>query len=135
MTLAVNHVHLKTRDPKRTMQFYIDNFGATFVAEIGTRGYRVNLHGLTLNITTIVDGQTREQHHGIEHIALDTDDYPGTLAGRQRPSRLLSRGARRRPDRSHREGLAAGRSGQGLTRKAEFTLVAPRPCRVPPPGR
>ena len=75
MTLAVNHVHLKTRDPKRTMQFYIDNFGATFVAEIGTRGYRVNLHGLTLNITTIVDGQTREQHHGIEHIALDTDDY------------------------------------------------------------
>ena len=59
MTLAVNHLHLKTRDPKRTMQFYIDNFGATFVAEIGTRGYRVNLHGLTLNITTIVDGQTR----------------------------------------------------------------------------
>ena len=80
MTLAVNHVHLKTRDPKRTMQFYIDNFGATLVAEIGTRGYRVNLHGLTLNITTIIDGQTREQHHGIEHIALDTDDYPGTLA-------------------------------------------------------
>jgi len=123
MTLAVNHVHLKTRDPKRTMQFYIDNFGATFVAEIGTRGYRVNLHGLTLNITTIVDGQTREQHHGIEHIALDTrrlpgharasprersEDPGGAAPGRQRPARLLPRGARRRPDRSHREGLAPG---------------------------
>jgi len=80
MAFDINHVHLKTRDPKQTMQFYIDNFGATFVAEIGTRGYRVNLHGLTLNITIIVDGQTREQHYGMEHIALNTEDYTGTLA-------------------------------------------------------
>ena len=80
MAFGINHVHLKTRDPKQTMQFYIDNFGATFVTEIGTRGYRVDLHGLTLNITTIVDGQGREQHYGMEHIAVDTDDYPGTLA-------------------------------------------------------
>ena len=80
MSFTLNHVHLKTRDPKQTAQFYIDNFGGTMVGEIGTRGYRVNLHGLTLNITTIVDGQTREQHYGVEHIALNTDDYPGTLA-------------------------------------------------------
>ena len=80
MAFGLNHVHLKTRDPKQTMQFYIDNFGGKFVAEIGTRGYRVDLHGLTLNITTIVDGQAREQHYGMEHIALNTDDYPGTLA-------------------------------------------------------
>jgi catechol 2,3-dioxygenase-like lactoylglutathione lyase family enzyme len=80
MTFDVNHVHLKTRDPKQTMQFYIDNFGATFVAEIGTRGYRVNLHGLTLNITTFVEGQSRQQHYGLEHVALNTDDYAGTLA-------------------------------------------------------
>jgi catechol 2,3-dioxygenase-like lactoylglutathione lyase family enzyme len=80
MAFGINHVHLKTRDPKQTMQFYIDNFGATFMAEIGTRGYRVDLHGLTLNITTIVDGQSREQHYGMEHIALNADDYPGTLA-------------------------------------------------------
>ncbi len=80
MAFGINHVHLKTRDPKQTMQFYVDNFGATFVAEIGTRGYRVDLHGLTLNITTIVDGQSREQHYGMEHIAVNTDDYTGTLA-------------------------------------------------------
>jgi len=79
MAFAINHVHLKTRDPKQTMQFYVDNFGAKFVAEIGTRGYRVDLHGLTLNITTIVDGQSREQHYGIEHLALNTDGYAGTL--------------------------------------------------------
>jgi catechol 2,3-dioxygenase-like lactoylglutathione lyase family enzyme len=80
MALADKHVHLKTRDPKQTMQFYVDNFGGKFVAEIGTRGYRVDLHGLTLNITTIVEGQSREQHYGMEHIALNTDDYAGTLA-------------------------------------------------------
>ena len=88
MPFGVNHVHLKTRDPKQTMQFYVDNFGATFMAEIGTRGYRVDLHGLTLNITTIVDGQSREQHYGMEHIALNTDDYPGTL------TRLRANGVR-----------------------------------------
>lgn len=80
MAINVHHVHLKTRDPKQTMQFYVDNLGATLVAEVGTRGYRVNLHGLMLNITTFVDTQSREQHYGIEHIAVDTDDYPGTLA-------------------------------------------------------
>src|SRR5947208_1937620 len=83
MALGTHHVHLKTRDPKQTMQFYVDNLGATLIAEVGTRGYRVNLHGLTLNITTIIDTQRREQHYGLEHIALDTDDYPGTLARRR----------------------------------------------------
>ena len=80
MAFAIQHVHIKTRDPKQTMQFYIDNLGATYVAEIPGRGHRVNLHGLTLNITTLISTQNHEQHYGIEHIALDTDDYSGTLA-------------------------------------------------------
>ena len=80
MAFGIHHVHLKTRDPKQTMQFYVDNLGATLIAEVGPRGYRVNLHGLTLNITTLIDTQSREQHLGIEHLAVDTDDYPGTLA-------------------------------------------------------
>ena len=79
MTFGINHVHLKTRDPKQTMQFYVDNLGATLTAEVGL-GYRVNLHGLQLNITPLIDTQSREQHYGMEHIAVDTDDYPGTLA-------------------------------------------------------
>ncbi|MFL5269662.1 MAG: VOC family protein [Stellaceae bacterium] len=88
MAFAIQHVHIKTRDPKQTMQFYIDNLGATYVAEIPGRGHRVNLHGLTLNITTLISTQNHEQHYGIEHIALDTDDYSGTLA------RLRGNGAR-----------------------------------------
>ena len=80
MSFAIQHVHVKTKDPKQTMQFYIDNLGATYMAEIPGRGHRLNLHGLTLNITTLIDTQSREQHYGMEHIAVDTDDYPATLA-------------------------------------------------------
>jgi catechol 2,3-dioxygenase-like lactoylglutathione lyase family enzyme len=79
MSFAIQHVHVKTKDPKQTMQFYIDNLGATYVAEIPGRGHRLNLHGLTLNITTLISAQNHEQHYGIEHIALDTDDYSGAM--------------------------------------------------------
>src|SRR5262249_39915569 len=80
MGFGTHHVHVKTRDPRATMQFYVDNLGAKLIAEVGARGYRVNLHGLTLTISPLIDTQTREQHYGLEHIALDTDDYAGTLA-------------------------------------------------------
>jgi len=80
MSFAIQHVQVKTRDPHKTMQFYVDNLGAIYVAEIPGRGHRVNLHGLTLNITTLISTQDHEQHYGIEHIALDTDDYSGTMA-------------------------------------------------------
>ncbi|HTV46328.1 MAG TPA: VOC family protein [Stellaceae bacterium] len=80
MAYGIQHVHLKTRDPKATMQFYIDNFGATLKAEIPGRGFRLDLHGLQLNITTLIASQNHEQRYGIEHIAVDTDDYAGTIA-------------------------------------------------------
>ena len=66
MAYGVQHVHLKTRDPKQTMQFYIDNFGATLKAEIPGRGFRLDLHGLQLNITTLIASQKHEQQYGIE---------------------------------------------------------------------
>jgi len=80
MAFQLNHVHLKTRDPRQTAKFYVDNLGATIVSEIGTRGIRLDLHGLTLNVTTFVDEQTRQQVYGMEHFALNTDDLDGTVA-------------------------------------------------------
>ena len=80
MGFGIHHLHVKTRDPKQTMQFYVDTLGATLIAEVGGRGYRVNLHGLTLNITSLIDTQTREQQYGLEHVAVDTDDYTAALA-------------------------------------------------------
>jgi catechol 2,3-dioxygenase-like lactoylglutathione lyase family enzyme len=80
MSFAVQHVHLKTRDPKQTVQYYIDNFGAKLKSEIPGRGFQVDLHGVQLNITGLIASQNHEQHYGIEHVAVQTDDYPGTVA-------------------------------------------------------
>ena len=79
MAFTLNHVHLKTTNPQQTAKFYAENLGATIVSEIGTRGYRLNLHGLTLNVTTFVEDQTRQQVYGMEHFAINTDDMDGTL--------------------------------------------------------
>jgi predicted enzyme related to lactoylglutathione lyase len=80
MTISFQHVHIKTRDVAQTVQYYIDNFGATKKAEIPGRGWQVDLHGTQLNITGIISEQNHAQHHGIEHMAVVTDDYPSTLA-------------------------------------------------------
>lgn len=88
MSFKLNHVHLKTKDPKQTAKFYVDNLGATIVSEIGTRGYRLNLHGLTLNLTTFVEDQNRQQVYGMEHLAIDTDDLDGAV------TKLKASGAR-----------------------------------------
>src|SRR5215510_14872942 len=80
MAFKLNHGHLKSKDPHQTPKFYVENLGATIVSEIGTRGYRLNLHGLTVNLTTHLEHQTRQQLYGMEHFAIDTDDMDGTLA-------------------------------------------------------
>jgi catechol 2,3-dioxygenase-like lactoylglutathione lyase family enzyme len=79
MAFRLNHVHLKTRDPQKTAQFYVDNLGAKIVGQAGSNGYRLDLHGLMLNVTTFIDSQTREQQYGMEHIAIDTDDMAGLV--------------------------------------------------------
>ena len=81
MAFKLNHLHLKTDDPKKTAQFYVDNLGATIVAEIADRGVRLDLHGLTINLTTIIADQEREQKIGMEHIAIDTDDIDNVIQG------------------------------------------------------
>ena len=74
MSFKMNHLHLKTRDPDKTAKFYVDTFGAKIVSQSANGGYRVDLHGLSLNISKFLDNQTREQKYGMEHIAIDTDE-------------------------------------------------------------
>src|SRR5215510_6209446 len=74
MALQLNHVHLKTHDPEKTAQFYVETLGAKIVGKAGNNGYRLDLHGLSLNVTTFLESQSREQKYGMEHIAIDTDE-------------------------------------------------------------
>lgn len=81
MAFKLNHLHLKSPDPAKTAKFYVDNLGATIVSETaGGRGFRLDLNGLPLNVTGMIDSQTHEQVFGIEHIAIDTDDIEATIA-------------------------------------------------------
>ena len=81
MAFEVNHIHLKTPDPQKTAQFYVDVLGAKITGEVGTIGLQLDLHGLKVNLTKHIDGQSREQKYGIEHIAVDTDDIDNVIAG------------------------------------------------------
>ena len=74
MTLKLNHLHIKTKDPEKTAQFYVDTFGAKILSKSPRGGYRLDLLGLDLNVTDFLTDQTREQKYGMEHIAIDTDE-------------------------------------------------------------
>ena len=88
MAMQLGHVHIKTReDPQKVAKFYIDNFGATVKREIPGRGCQLDLHGVQLNVTTIIADQNHEQHVGIEHIAIETDDCQSTKSLRSSPLR------------------------------------------------
>ena len=78
MGFKINHLHFKTPDPRKTAQWYVDNLGAKIVSEVGT-GFRMDLHGIPLNVTGFLEGQNIEQFYGLEHVALDTDDLPGVV--------------------------------------------------------
>ena len=79
MAFKLNHVHLKTPDPEKTAKFYVDVLGAKIVGQAGGNGLRLDLHGLSLNVTKFIEAQTHEQKYGIEHIAIDTDDMPALV--------------------------------------------------------
>ena len=91
MVTNVNHLHIKTADPAKTAQWFVKNLGAKIAAEnrSGDRvSFRLDLHGLALNVTDFIEGQKLGQHYGMEHLALDTDDIAGEV------KRLTAAGAR-----------------------------------------
>ena len=80
MMLKLNHLHLKTRDPEQTAKFYVEVLGAKIVNQSANGGYRLDLHGLSLNVSNFLQEQTREQKYGLEHIAIDTDELDALVA-------------------------------------------------------
>ena len=105
MAFKLNHVHLKSPDPKETADFYVNNLGATVVAETANGGFRLDLHGLPLNVTGMIDSQTHDQvyrHRAHRHrhrrhrrhggvAESQRGAHPGGDPGRRRPAGLLLR--------------------------------------------
>lgn len=79
MTFKMNHLHLKTENPEETAKFYVENLGATITSQRGD-SYRLDLHGLSLNVSKFLTQQKRKQIYGMEHIAIDTDELDNLIA-------------------------------------------------------
>jgi len=83
MGFRINHVHFKTPDPRKTADWYVDTLGAMIVSENQLAGgmvsFRLDLHGIPMNVTGYVAGQKLDQHFGLEHVALETNDFDTLL--------------------------------------------------------
>lgn len=76
----LNHLHLKTENPEATADFYVQTLGAKIVSRNANGGIRLDLHGLSLNVTRFLESQKRAQSLGMEHIAIDSDEYDSVVA-------------------------------------------------------
>lgn len=86
---SINHIHLKAPDPRKTAQWYVDNFGAKIAGEGeglgGSLTVRIDIGGSRINITsaqkekTLPEG-TASEHYGLEHFGFHTDDIEGTMS-------------------------------------------------------
>ena len=94
MAFKMHTLHFKSPDPQKTARWYVDNLGAKLLSESemagGTIRCELDLHGVPMLITAFIQGQKLEQHYGLEHVGLFTDDLPGMIEQiKARGSRIL----------------------------------------------
>ncbi len=84
MAFKINHLHLKSPEPQTTVDWYVKHVGAKIVSErTGPNGrttYRLDLHGVPLSVTEFLEEQKLAQFYGLEHVAIDTDDFAAEVA-------------------------------------------------------
>jgi lactoylglutathione lyase len=84
MGFKINHLHLKTKDPRKTVDWYVKHVGAKIVSERpapnGQTAFRINLHGVEFSVTDFLEDQKLEQFYGLEHVAIDADNFAGAVA-------------------------------------------------------
>ena len=58
MAFKLNHIHLKSPDPRKTVQWYVDYMGATVLSERETANgslyFRISLNRVEANVTDLV---------------------------------------------------------------------------------
>lgn len=90
MPYLVNHIHLKSDDPKATADWFVDAFKVKIISDttrdIGDRFIVTHTEGgLAINISGARTGETlgpadADPHLGLEHFGFDTDDMEADLA-------------------------------------------------------
>ncbi|MEE8422048.1 MAG: VOC family protein [Dehalococcoidia bacterium] len=84
MAFAINHIHLKAPDPRKTAEWWVQAFNfeivRDFVRDSGDRFVAcTSENGITVNISGAQDGETMGPgdagvHEGLEHFGLDSEN-------------------------------------------------------------
>lgn len=89
MAHRFDHGHIKSRDPRRTAQWWADTFGAKLVPEFSSGEVLfapIEIGGVKINISrpspaeaTNTEEGSAAIHFGLEHLGLETDDLDADL--------------------------------------------------------
>lgn len=89
MPYRINHIHLKSPDPRKTAEWYVTAFGFKIVSDetrvFGDRfvrctsedGFAVNISGARTN-ERLGQGDANP-HHGLEHFGFDSQDIEADI--------------------------------------------------------
>ena len=90
MPYLVNHIHLKSSDPKKTADWFVEAFKVQImsdtVRDFGDRFIVTQTEGgLAINISSERTGEMlgpadANAHYGLEHFGFDTDDMDADVA-------------------------------------------------------
>ena len=75
MTQGIEVVGVYVRDQDEAVAFYVDALGAKCGSRTTSGGLRLDLLGLPLNVSEFRKNQARKQKYGMEHIAIETDEF------------------------------------------------------------
>ena len=89
MAYAMNHVHLKSPDPRGTAEWYVEAFDFTIISDIvrpvGDRFVKCQTsNGIVVNISGEITNEKlwqgdAEPHYGLEHIGFDVVDIKAEI--------------------------------------------------------
>jgi len=89
MAHQFDHGHIKSRDPRKTAQWWADVFdakllpehgsGDTLFAPIEIGGVKINISGVSAAEAEKMPEGNADAHFGLEHIGLQTDDLDADL--------------------------------------------------------
>ena len=97
MPYKVNHIHIKSKDPKITAEWFVKAFNVKIISEVvrpvGDQFIVTQTEGgLAINISSERDNEVLgpaddDAHYGLEHFGFDTEDIDADI------ERLVSLGA------------------------------------------
>jgi catechol 2,3-dioxygenase-like lactoylglutathione lyase family enzyme len=109
MAYRINHIHLKSPDPRKTAEWYVRAFNFSIVNDevrvFGDRFVRCMSEGgvMAVNISGARSGETlgrgdASAHHGLEHFGFDSEDVEADIARLQGLGAVLLEGPTQVPN-------------------------------------